>query len=107
MALLGGADTFFIGTTHPARGADASHRGGPAGFVRVDGGALWWPVYSGNNMFNTLGNLAVNPVRGLAVPRLRHRTHAATLRTATTEWATPGAVGDDDATGLFTSASTT
>ena len=25
------ADTFFIGTTHPTRGADASHRGGVNG----------------------------------------------------------------------------
>ena len=31
--LIRRADTFFIGTTHPNRGADASHRGGPPGFV--------------------------------------------------------------------------
>ena len=30
------ADTFFLGTTHPEFGNDASHRGGPAGFVRAD-----------------------------------------------------------------------
>ena len=35
--LIRGADTFFLGTTHPERGSDASHRGGPPGFVRVDG----------------------------------------------------------------------
>jgi predicted pyridoxine 5'-phosphate oxidase superfamily flavin-nucleotide-binding protein len=44
-ALITRADTFFLGTSHPARGADASHRGGPAGFVRVEGGQLWWPDY--------------------------------------------------------------
>jgi predicted pyridoxine 5'-phosphate oxidase superfamily flavin-nucleotide-binding protein len=60
------ADTFFIATAHPERGADASHRGGAPGFVRVEGGRrLVWPDYSGNAMFNTLGNLAVDPRAGL------------------------------------------
>lgn len=61
------ADTFFIASAHPERGADTSHRGGNAGFVRVseDGATLVWPDYSGNAMFNTLGNLAVNPAAGL------------------------------------------
>jgi predicted pyridoxine 5'-phosphate oxidase superfamily flavin-nucleotide-binding protein len=61
------ADTFLIGTAHPDRGADASHRGGPPGFVRVrDERTLWWPDYPGNNMFNSLGNLAVDPAAALA-----------------------------------------
>lgn len=55
------SDTFFIASVHPKRGADASHRGGPRGFVRVDGSRIVWPDYSGNNMFNTLGNLTVEP----------------------------------------------
>jgi uncharacterized protein len=59
------ADTFFIATAHPERGADVSHRGGPAGFVEVEGNRLTWPDYPGNNMFNTLGNLVVNPRCGL------------------------------------------
>lgn len=54
------ADTFFLGTIHPTRGADTSHKGGPAGFVHRDGDDLWWPDFAGNNMFNSLGNLAVN-----------------------------------------------
>ena len=60
------ADTFFIATAHPEAGADASHRGGALGFVRVtDDTTLVFPDYSGNNMFNTLGNLAVEPRAGL------------------------------------------
>src|SRR5262245_12523870 len=60
------ADTFFLGTTHPDRGCDASHRGGPPGLVRVeDDRAIWWPDYPGNNMFNSLGNIAVDPVAAL------------------------------------------
>jgi predicted pyridoxine 5'-phosphate oxidase superfamily flavin-nucleotide-binding protein len=60
------ADTFFIATAHPERGADASHRGGPPGFVQVlDERHLRFPDYAGNNMFQTLGNLAVDPRAGL------------------------------------------
>lgn len=65
LAFIRGADTFFIATAHPEAGADASHRGGPAGFVQAEPGRLRWPDYPGNNMFNTLGNLAVNPRCGL------------------------------------------
>ena len=60
------ADTFFIASAHPERGADASHRGGNPGFVRFLGeDTLEFPDYSGNTMFNTLGNIAVNPNAGL------------------------------------------
>ena len=60
------ADTFFIASAHRRTGADASHRGGPAGFVTVGpGGSLSFPDFPGNNMFNTLGNLAVDPRVGL------------------------------------------
>ncbi|BDI33295.1 hypothetical protein CCAX7_53460 [Capsulimonas corticalis] len=60
------SDTFFIATRHPVAGADASHRGGAPGFVQVrDANTLLFPDYAGNNMFNTLGNLAVDPRAGL------------------------------------------
>lgn len=59
------ADTFFLGTTHPTAGNDASHRGGPTGFVRTHRDRLWWPDYPGNNLFNTLGNLTVDPAAAL------------------------------------------
>ena len=60
------ADTFFIATAHPQGGADASHRGGNKGFVHVkDNQQLIIPDYSGNMMFNTLGNIAANPKAGL------------------------------------------
>ncbi|MER5217459.1 pyridoxamine 5'-phosphate oxidase family protein [Streptomyces sp. NPDC002838] len=64
-ALVAAADTFFLATVHPD-GADASHRGGNPGFVRVDSPrALSWPDYPGNAMFLTLGNLATDPRAGL------------------------------------------
>jgi predicted pyridoxine 5'-phosphate oxidase superfamily flavin-nucleotide-binding protein len=65
-ALIGAADTFFIASVHPDSGPDASHRGGRPGFVRVlDDKTLVFPDYAGNNMFNTLGNLVVEPRTGL------------------------------------------
>lgn len=61
--LLTTADTFFLATAHPILGADASHRGGA---VRVESPTrLSWPDFPGNNMFNSLGNLLVNPRCGL------------------------------------------
>jgi predicted pyridoxine 5'-phosphate oxidase superfamily flavin-nucleotide-binding protein len=60
------ADTFFIASFHPQGGADASHRGGRPGFVRVLGhDRLAFDDYPGNGMFNTLGNLAGHPQVGL------------------------------------------
>jgi hypothetical protein len=60
------ADTFFIASFHPETGADASHRGGHPGFVRlVNASKILFPDYSGNNMFNTLGNITANPNAGL------------------------------------------
>ncbi len=60
------ADTFFIATDNPERGADVSHKGGNPGFVRiVDERRIAFPDYNGNSMFNTLGNVTINPRAGL------------------------------------------
>lgn len=72
-ALLARADILFIATAHPTRGADASHRGGTPGFIELlDQKTLRIPDYLGNSMFNTLGNLVVNPAAGLVVPDFEH-----------------------------------
>jgi predicted pyridoxine 5'-phosphate oxidase superfamily flavin-nucleotide-binding protein len=64
--LIARSDTFFLGSVHPESGTDASHRGGLPGFVQiVSDQRISFPDYSGNNMFNTLGNIAVNPSVGL------------------------------------------
>jgi predicted pyridoxine 5'-phosphate oxidase superfamily flavin-nucleotide-binding protein len=60
------SDTLFIGSVHERTGADASHRGGRPGFVRVvDPRRLRLPDYAGNNMFQTLGNISKDPRVGL------------------------------------------
>jgi uncharacterized protein len=64
-AQIAAADTFFVAsaarTAEANGGVDISHRGGPPGFVRVDGSALTIPDYRGNRYFNTLGNFVSNP----------------------------------------------
>lgn len=61
-------DTAFVASTHVSRGLDVSHRGGPAGFIRVEGErTLRFPDYPGTGMFQTLGNISVDPRAGLAL----------------------------------------
>jgi hypothetical protein len=87
--LITTADTFFLGTSHPNRGADASHKGGPPGFVQADGNDVRWPDYPGNNMFNSLGNLATNPEAALLFLDFTTHTALHLTGTATVEWTTP------------------
>ena len=71
-AWIAAADTFFIASGHrgagesPSFGMDASHRGGDPGFVAVEGETrLVFPDYAGNNHYNTIGNLVLDPRAGL------------------------------------------
>lgn len=68
------ADAFFIATsycdrTQPERvnqGVDVSHRGGKPGFVRLDNERTFtFPDFAGNNFYNTIGNLSLNPKVGV------------------------------------------
>jgi uncharacterized protein len=98
--LVRSADTFFLGTVNPERGADASHRGGAAGFVRLDGTSrLWWPDYQGNNLFNSLGNLAIDPEAALLFFNFRDGRALQLSGTADVEWDHAGEPGDDAGTG--------
>ena len=51
---------------------DTNHRGGPPGFVRAltdnNCTTIFWPEYSGNRLYQTLGNLQVTPLAGLCFP---------------------------------------
>ena len=50
-----------------AAGLDVSHRGGPAGFARIEGDVLVVPDYAGNRYFNTLGNFLAEPRAAIVV----------------------------------------
>ncbi|WP_428607561.1 pyridoxamine 5'-phosphate oxidase family protein [Sedimenticola sp.] len=75
---IGTSDTFFIASQYRDasrqnnRGIDLSHRGGRPGFIKLsDDRTLLIPDYAGNNFFNTVGNLTVNPQAGLLFPDFR------------------------------------
>ncbi len=73
LELLQKADLFFMSSSHADVDMDTNHRGGPQGFLRVasndpSGAVLVYPEYSGNRLYQTLGNLAVTPQVGICVP---------------------------------------
>ena len=81
--LIAAADTLFVASyvdlpqggekldppqSGEKRTVDVSHRGGKPGFVRVgDDGTLTIPDFVGNFLFNTLGNLLLNPRAGVVI----------------------------------------
>ncbi|KAL1610626.1 hypothetical protein SLS60_002296 [Paraconiothyrium brasiliense] len=67
-ALILKSDMFFLTTSVP-EDMDTNHRGGPAGFVRVlSDTEIVYPEYSGNRLYQSLGNLLVNPKIGITFP---------------------------------------
>ncbi|NNF77048.1 MAG: flavin-nucleotide-binding protein [Rhizobiales bacterium] len=74
-SIIARADTLFIASAYAenkddvAHGADVSHRGGKPGFVQLeDDRTFVFPDFSGNNLFNTIGNLVLNPKAGFLFP---------------------------------------
>lgn len=69
--LIRNADTFFVSSyadtddAPAARQVDTSHRGGLKGFVRVEDNSLVIPDFSGNQFFNTFGNILQSGRAGL------------------------------------------
>lgn len=74
VALIEKADIFFLSSRHGDESMDTNNRGGSPGFVRVfsnsveEGVTLVYPEYSGNRLFQTLGNLHTDPAVGITVP---------------------------------------
>lgn len=81
LELIARADTLFIASRYQGNplnrefaeheknklGFDISHRGGQPGFIVHHEGQLWLPDYSGNNFFNTLGNILLDPYVGILI----------------------------------------
>jgi predicted pyridoxine 5'-phosphate oxidase superfamily flavin-nucleotide-binding protein len=92
-AAIAAADTFFVATAartaEPTGGVDISHRGGPAGFVRVAGNTLTIPDYPGNRYFNTLGNLVSNPRAALLFIDFASGARHVVQGTAEIQWSGP------------------
>ncbi|KAL4873022.1 hypothetical protein BDV12DRAFT_182647 [Aspergillus spectabilis] len=70
--LLDHADCLF-NSSHGTHEMDTNIRGGPPGFVRVvtnqpSGAVIVYPEYTGNRLYQTLGNLQTNPLAGYVFP---------------------------------------
>jgi uncharacterized protein len=98
--LLAATDTFFIATASAnavngsdGEGVDVSHRGGRPGFVRVSEGPrstqLTVPDFRGNFVFNTFGNLEVNPRAGIVCADFRTGDVLSLTGTAKVIWEGP------------------
>lgn len=59
-------DMFFLASVDDRGNVDCSYKGGDPGFVRVvDERTIAFPMYDGNGMFNSSGNIRTNPKVGL------------------------------------------
>ncbi|KAL2861490.1 hypothetical protein BJX68DRAFT_222672 [Aspergillus pseudodeflectus] len=86
--MLNRADTLFISSSHGGEDMDTNIRGGPPGFARVisnqpSGAVFVYPEYSGNRLYQTLGNLQTTPSAGFVFPDFD--TGNALFATGTTE----------------------
>ena len=88
------ADTMFIASgyhqPHQEKnnsGMDVSHRGGPAGFVKIKSdSSLVLPDYAGNNLFNTIGNLVMDSRVGLLFVDFHHGSMLQISGNAKIDW---------------------
>ena len=72
VSLLDSADLFFISASF-TNSMSTNYRGGPPGFVRLLNNTsssvrLAYPEYSGNRLYQTLGNLIMAPEAGIVIP---------------------------------------
>ncbi len=71
--LLARAETAFLASVSPDGQPDASHRGGPPGFLVLDSasGTMSWPEYIGDGMLKSAGNIRATGSVTLLVVDLR------------------------------------
>ena len=85
-AFIESRDMFFLATADSDGVPQCSYKGGEPGFVRVvDPETLTFPVYDGNGMFLSVGNLLVNPHVGLLFIDLERGTRLRVNGTATVD----------------------
>lgn len=66
--LINKSDMFYLSSS-VEDDMDTNHRGGPPGFVRIlSDTEIVYPEYSGNRLYQSLGNLLVNPKIGITFP---------------------------------------
>jgi predicted pyridoxine 5'-phosphate oxidase superfamily flavin-nucleotide-binding protein len=72
-AFIEARDMFFLATCDAAGNPQCSYKGGDPGFVRVvDDRTLAFPVYDGNGMFLSLGNIRAQAAIGMLFIDFEH-----------------------------------
>jgi predicted pyridoxine 5'-phosphate oxidase superfamily flavin-nucleotide-binding protein len=86
-AFIQARDMFFLATADADGAPDCSYKGGDPGFAHVvDPTTLTFPVYDGNGMFRSLGNIVVNPAVGLLFVDLEEGSRLRVNGRARLEW---------------------
>ncbi len=100
-AILSQADTLFIATSRNGggsayrHGVDVSHRGGLSGFIRIlDDGSIWVPDYTGNQFYNTLGNIQEEKRAGLLAFDFKTGDFVQITGDAHIDWDVPDVIDD-------------
>jgi uncharacterized protein len=89
-AFIEAREMFLIATADAHGWPEVSYKGGAPGFVRVlDERTLAFPMYDGNGMYLTVGNLVVNPRAGLLFIDLERGTRLRVNGEASIDWADP------------------
>jgi hypothetical protein len=89
-AFIESVDMFFIATADEQGRPTCSYKGGDPGFVKVlDEHTIAFPIYDGNGMFLSAGNVLVNPEVGLLFISFERRRRLRLNGTA-------GAAADDE-----------
>lgn len=102
VAWIMAADTLFLATMHPERGADASHRGGRPGFVEVlNERTLRLPDYPGNSFFQSFGNLEIDARMGMLIPSFETGAMLHLSGWSRVIWNAEGPEGNTGGTGRF------
>lgn len=83
-------DMFFLASVDDRGNLDCSYKGGDPGFVRVlDSKTVAWPVYDGNGMFNSVGNIRTNAKVGMLFIDFMNQSRMRLNGTASVDWSDP------------------
>lgn len=92
-------DMFFLASVDDRGNVDCSYKGGDPGFVRVvDDHTIAFPMYDGNGMFNSAGNIRTNGNVGLLFIDFQNQWRMRYNGTATIDYDDPLMAEYDEAT---------
>jgi predicted pyridoxine 5'-phosphate oxidase superfamily flavin-nucleotide-binding protein len=90
IAFLARMDMFFLATSDADGNLDCSYKGGEPGFIRaVDPQTLAFPIYDGNGMFMSTGNITEHAKVGMLFIDWEHQWRMRVNGTATIDFEDP------------------